>query len=62
MAVASAPVASRASATVLNTKEGTTWFYGQSITPTLGQTPTAPTQLNLPPNIAVNRITWVELR
>jgi type IV pilus assembly protein PilY1 len=50
------------SATVLNTKEGTTWFYGQSITPTLGQTPTAPTQLNLPPNIAVNRITWVELR
>jgi type IV pilus assembly protein PilY1 len=49
-------------ATVLNTKEGTTWFYGQAITPVLGQTPTTPTQLNLPPNISVNRVTWVELR
>jgi hypothetical protein len=28
----------------------------------LGQTPTTPTQLNLPPNISVNRVTWVELR
>jgi type IV pilus assembly protein PilY1 len=49
--------------TVVNTKEGTTWLVGQSIVPPVaGQPPVQPVQINLPPNVVVNRKTWVQLR
>jgi type IV pilus assembly protein PilY1 len=49
--------------TVVNTNEGTTWLVGQSIVPpAAGQPPVQPVQINLPPNVTVNRKTWVQLR
>jgi type IV pilus assembly protein PilY1 len=49
--------------TVVNTTEGTTWLVGQSITPpAAGSPPAQPTQITLPPNVTVNRKTWVQLR
>jgi type IV pilus assembly protein PilY1 len=49
--------------TVVNTTEGTTWLVGQSITPpAAGQAPAQPIPIKLPPNVTVNRKTWVQLR
>jgi hypothetical protein len=47
---------------VATTKEGTTWLVGQNIQTTPGQAPGQTTQIQLPKNISVNRVTWVELR
>jgi type IV pilus assembly protein PilY1 len=47
---------------VANTKEGTTWLVGQNIQTAPGQAPGQTTQIQLPNNTSVNRITWVELR
>ena len=49
--------------TVVNTHEGTTWLVGQSIVPPVaGTPPVQPVQISLPPNVTVNRKTWVQLR
>jgi type IV pilus assembly protein PilY1 len=47
---------------IVNSKEGKIWFFGQQINPVPGQPPAQPQQLNLPPNVTVNRVTWTELR
>jgi type IV pilus assembly protein PilY1 len=49
--------------TVVNTLEGTSWLVGEGITPPApGSPPPPPTQINLPANTSINRLTWVELR
>ncbi len=49
--------------TVVNTHEGTTWLVGQSIVPpAAAQPPVQPVQIKLPPNVTVNRKTWIQLR
>jgi hypothetical protein len=48
---------------VVNTVEGTSWLVGEGIAPPPpGGAPPQPTQINLPPNTVVSRLTWVELR
>jgi type IV pilus assembly protein PilY1 len=48
---------------VVNTVEGTSWLVGEGIAPPPpGGLPPQPTQINLPPNTTVSRLTWVELR
>jgi type IV pilus assembly protein PilY1 len=49
--------------TVVNTAENTTWLVGQGITPgAAGSPPPQPVPITLPPNVTVNRKTWVQLR
>lgn len=49
--------------TVVNTAENTTWLIGQGITPgAAGSPPPQPVPITLPPNVTVNRKTWVQLR
>ncbi len=49
--------------TVINTAENTTYLVGQGISPgSAGSPPPPPIPITLPPNVTVNRKTWVQLR
>jgi hypothetical protein len=53
--------------TVVTTSENTTWLVGQGITPGTAGSGAAgsqpqPIPITLPPNVTVNRKTWVQLR
>jgi hypothetical protein len=46
----------------VSTKANTTYLIGQLINPIPGQAPGVATQINLPANVQVNRVTWTQLR
>jgi type IV pilus assembly protein PilY1 len=48
--------------TVVTTKANTTYLIGQLINPVPGQSPGVATQVQLPTNVQVSRVTWTQLR
>jgi type IV pilus assembly protein PilY1 len=48
--------------TVVSTKANTTYLIGQLINPLPGQSPGVATQVQLPANVQVSRVTWTQLR